>query len=90
MRVIGPLSTATENTVSDNAKLVEPDELLAVIVCVAEAASWVGVPEISPVVGSSESPGGSAGVTLYEVTVPVTAGRTGVMLEFRRRLCGAG
>jgi hypothetical protein len=38
------------------------------------ATAAVGIPEIIPVKVSRLNPGGHAGLTLYEVTVPVTAG----------------
>src|SRR5262245_42761091 len=41
-----------------------------------------------PVVASSVSPAGSAGEMLYEVTVPVTVGLTGVSAAFNRKFCG--
>ena len=42
----------------------------------------VGVPEIIPVVVSSDNPVGKLGEILYEVTLPVTVGVSGVMAEF--------
>jgi hypothetical protein len=42
---------------------VDPPELVAVTLYVAWAVTSMGVPEITPVAGSRERPGGSAGAT---------------------------
>jgi hypothetical protein len=51
-----------------------PDPLDAAMLYAACATAAVGIPEIIPVKVSRLNPGGHAGLTLYEVTVPVTAG----------------
>jgi hypothetical protein len=48
--------------------------LEAVTVYDAFVVAVVGVPEIVPVVLLSVKPAGRAGLTLYDVTVPVTVG----------------
>ena len=80
---VGPVST-------DNATVavVEPDALVAVTVYVAEADRPTGVPEITPVAESNNSPVGSIGLIAYEVGVPVTIGVKGVINTPRNN--GAG
>ena len=57
-----------------------PPVLLAVIVYVAEEVIAVGVPEISPVEASNDSPAGREGETDHDVMVPpLTVGVTLVM-----------
>jgi hypothetical protein len=53
-------------------------------VTVYSKADWiaVGVPEMTPVVGSSDSPAGSTGLTDHDVTVPVTVGILFIMATF--------
>ena len=60
-----------------------PPLLLAVTVYEAEDDVVVGVPEMEPVEESSESPDGSAGDTVHEVTAPpLDVGVTVVMAVF--------
>lgn len=60
-----------------------PPLLLAVTVYEAEDDVAVGVPEMAPVEESSESPDGSAGDTVHEMTVPpLEVGVTVVMAVF--------
>jgi hypothetical protein len=53
---------------------VVPPELVATTVYVDCAITAVGVPEIAPVELSRLSSAGSGGLTVYELTVPVTVG----------------
>lgn len=53
--------------------------MVAVTVYAACAATAVGVPEMTPVVASRLNPAGSAGLTLYDATIPVTVGASGVI-----------
>lgn len=46
------------------AVLADPPVLVAVMVQVASAESWVGVPEIAPVAAESTRPAGSAGAAV--------------------------
>jgi hypothetical protein len=61
-------------TVIFRLKVVLPPLLEAVTVYVAWLAAAVGVPEITPVAALSVKPAGSAALTVYPVTVPVTEG----------------
>jgi hypothetical protein len=55
------------------------DEFEAVTVYTDCALAAEGVPEMTPVVGERLRPAGSAGLTLYEVAVPVIVGLRGVI-----------
>ena len=54
--------------------VVAPGPLEAVTVYAAWAVTAVGVPGIVPVLPLSVKPAGRTGLTVYEVTVPVTVG----------------
>jgi hypothetical protein len=56
--------------VRDSENVVLPPELVAVIVKEVAAKTPVGVPEITPVAGSSTKPAGRLGEMLYWVTGP--------------------
>jgi hypothetical protein len=58
---------------------VLPPEFVAVTVYEASATAAVGVPEIVPVPVFKLNPAGSAGLTPYEFTVPVTMGVSDVI-----------
>src|ERR1700682_592115 len=58
-----PLTAMPDLTVSTHANFVLPAAFAAVIVYVDCAALAVGVPEIAPLVVSSDSPAGSVGLT---------------------------
>jgi hypothetical protein len=62
--------------------VVVPSAFDPVTVYDAWAAAAVGVPEIIPVELSRVKPVGSAGLTPYESTVPVTVGASGAMAWF--------
>jgi hypothetical protein len=62
--------------------VTEPLELDAVTVYDVLAESDVGVPEIIPVHALRLTPAGSAGLTAYKVTFPVTVGVSGLMALF--------
>jgi len=68
--------------------VADPAEFVAVTVYVVCAIIAVGVPEIAPEVVFSVNPFDRAGLTEYEVTVPVTAGVTGVMACPMLNVCG--
>jgi hypothetical protein len=55
------------------------DEFEAVTVYTVSALAADGVPEMTPVVDERLRPAGSAGLTLYEVAVPVIVGVSGVI-----------
>src|SRR5438105_1061205 len=57
-------------TVMFTTAVVLPPEFDAVTVKVAAAMTTEGMPEMTPVIGSSDRPTGSAGDTEYEVTLP--------------------
>jgi hypothetical protein len=56
-----------------------PNAFDAVTVYTICALVTDGVPEMTPVVGERLRPAGSAGLTLYEVAVPVIVGLRGVI-----------
>ena len=66
-------------TVITTPKVRLPAEFEAVTVYVPVAVAVVGVPVILPVEVLMESPAGSAGAMLYEVTVPTTVGESVAM-----------
>ena len=59
---------------NDIVAVVEPPELLAVMINVVADCSALGVPDMTPVVVFSVSPSGSIGSTDHEVAVPVMVG----------------
>ena len=61
---------ATSFTVRVSEKVVLPPLLVAVTVKEVDANSTVGVPEMTPVIGSSTKPAGKLGEMLYWVTGP--------------------
>ena len=72
---------ATSFTVTETPNETDPPELVAVTVYVAVAETTLGVPEIIPVVVSSDNPLGKVGETLYETTFPVMVGLSDAIAE---------